>query len=183
MISKPTRLYVDNRSLGDKVRRALWHLTRSLLFASLPGPLFNRWRLFLLRSFGATIGEGCRVDHSCKIWWPGNLTMGNYACLAHAVDCYNVARISIGDYATVSQRSFLCSASHATHQLSRPLIFAPITIETHAWIGAEAFVGPGVTIGAGAVLGARAVAVRDLAPWTIYAGVPARTLKKREIRE
>ncbi|WP_220443994.1 DapH/DapD/GlmU-related protein [Pararhodobacter zhoushanensis] len=183
MTSQPTRLYVDSRSHSDKARRALWHVTRSLLFAPLRGPLFKRWRLFLLRSFGATIGKGCRVDASCKIWWPGNLRMGNYACLADAVDCYNVAPITLGDYATVSQRSFLCSASHATDQLSRPLIFAPITLETHAWVGAEAFVGPGVTIGEGAVLGARAVATRNLESWTIYAGIPARALRKREIRE
>ncbi|SDJ05402.1 hypothetical protein [Salipiger marinus] len=178
----PSRLYIDSLSRRSKVLRALWQITRALFFATLPGPLFKRWRIFLLRLFGATIGQGCRVDASCRVWWPGNLEMGNYACLADAVDCYNVALITIGDYATVSQRAFLCSASHATDTLARPLIHAPITIETHAWVCAEAFVGPGVTLREGAVLGARGLAIRNLEPWTIYAGNPARALKPREIR-
>ncbi|GAB2185252.1 hypothetical protein LAB1_25610 [Roseibium sp. LAB1] len=47
-------------------------------------------------------------------------------------------------------------------------------------IAAEAFVGPGVRVGEGAVLGARAVTVKDLAPWTVYAGNPAKPLKERQ---
>lgn len=177
------RLYVDSLSRNNKIARALWQIVRALFFTPFPGPLFKRWRIFLLRRFGATIGQGCKVDASCKIWWPGNLIMGDYACLADSVDCYNVSPITIGNYATVSQRAFLCSASHATNTLSRPLVHAPITIKTHAWVCAEAFVGPGVIVHEGAVLGARGLAMRDLDTWTIYAGNPARPLKKREIRE
>lgn len=182
-MTEATRLYVDCRSRRDKVMRALWQVVRVLFFAALPGPLFKHWRLFVLRCFGARIGKGCRVEASCTVWWPGNLVMGDYACLAQGVDCYNVAPIAIGNYATVSQRAFLCSASHTTDTLRRPLVFSPITVETHAWVCAETFVGPGVCVGEGAVLGARSVAIRDLKAWTIYVGNPARAIKSREIRE
>lgn len=177
-----TRLYVDSLSHRNKAVRALWQVLRVLLFVPFPGPLFKCWRIFLLRLFGARIGTGCRVDASCKVWWPGNLHMGNYACLADAVDCYNVAKVTIGDYAAVSQRAFLCSASHDTASLTRALTYAPITLEAHTWVCAEAFVGPGVTLHEGAVLGARGLATRDLDRWTVYAGNPARALKTREIR-
>lgn len=183
MTVQPTRLYVDALSRRNKVQRAIWQVARALFFVTLPGPLFKRWRIFLLRRFGATIGHGCRVEASCKIWWPRNLRMGDYACLAGDVDCYNVAAINIGDYATVSQRAFLCSASHATDQLERPLTHAPICIADHAWIAAEAMVLPGIDVGEGAVLGARGVATQDLESWTIYAGNPARVLKSRTIRK
>lgn len=183
MSERATRLYVDRLTRKDKAMRALWQVTWKLFFATAPGPLFKGWRRFLLRAFGAQIGKGCRIEASCRIWRPKNLKMGNYATLAGEVDCYNVATITIGNYATVSQRSFLCSASHATNSLARPLIFAPITLGDHAWICAEAFVAPGLTIGEGTILGARSVATRDLQPWTIYAGNPARRLKTREIRE
>lgn len=180
--SAPNRLYIDAVSRRNKAARALWQIVRVLFFAPFPGPLFKCWRIFLLRLFGARIGKGCRVDASCRVWWPGNLRMGNYACLADAVDCYNVAPITIGDYAAVSQRAFLCSASHDTASLTRPLTHAPITLEPHSWVCAEAFVGPGVTVHEGAVLGARGLTTRDLDPWLIYAGNPAKRLKTREIQ-
>jgi serine acetyltransferase len=63
-----------------------------------------------------------------------------------------------------------------------PQTFAPIEIEDQAWICADAFVGPGVHIGQGAVLGARASAFRDIEPWTVAGGNPARMIKKRVIR-
>lgn len=180
--NKSQRLYSDGLGIRNKMTRGVWYVTRGVLFKPFRGPLFRHWRIFLLRCFGADIGRGCKVEASCTIWWPGNLVMGNYACLADSVDCYNVSKISIGDYATVSQRAFLCSASHATDTLARPLIHEPIKIEPHAWICAESFIGPGVVVHEGAVLGARGLAARDLEAWTIYAGSPARRLKTRDLR-
>lgn len=180
---KVKRIYKDSRNKRDKIKRAVWQAVRLLFFATLPGPLFKHWRIFVLRCFGAKIGRGCRVDSSCTVWWPGNLVMGNFSCLASGVDCYNVGVVTIGDYATVSQRAFLCSASHATDTLARPLVVSPITIERHAWVCAEAFVGPGVTISEGSVLGARSVATKDVAAWTIRAGNPSRYIRLRHIKE
>jgi putative colanic acid biosynthesis acetyltransferase WcaF len=60
-----------------------------------------------------------------------------------------------------------------------PLVRATISIGDDVWIAADAFVGPGVTVGAGAILGARAVAMRDLAPWQIFAGNPAVPVRER----
>ena len=54
-----------------------------------------------------------------------------------------------------------------------------IVIGDDAWIAAGAFIGPGVTIGAGAVVGARAVVMKDVPPWTVVAGNPAKFISKR----
>ena len=62
-----------------------------------------------------------------------------------------------------------------------PLITAPIVIEDQAWIGAKAFVGMGVTIGQGAVVGATASVYKDVAPWTVVGGNPAKFIKERKI--
>jgi putative colanic acid biosynthesis acetyltransferase WcaF len=62
------------------------------------------------------------------------------------------------------------------------LITAPITIGAGAWVCADVFVAPGVTIGEGAVAAARSVVVKDVEPWTIVAGNPARVVKKRVLR-
>tara|TARA_B110001469_G_C9645049_1_gene325671 strand:+ start:473 stop:676 length:204 start_codon:yes stop_codon:yes gene_type:complete len=66
--------------------------------------------------------------------------------------------------------------------LARPLIHSPIVIKEHAWVCAEAFVGAGITIAEGAVVGARAVVTKNVAPWSIVAGNPAKLIKQREIQ-
>lgn len=175
--------YVDSLSLASKLRRLVWQVVWMFLFRTTPSWCLDAWRCALLRLFGATIGRGCRIASNCQIWAPWNLTLGHYVCLAGEVDCYCVSPISIGNKVTVSQRSFLCTASHDIRTLQRPLIHQPIRIGEHAWVCAEAFVGPGITIGEGAVVAARAVAVRDVPEWTIVAGNPARVIRRREIAE
>ena len=110
---------------------------------------------------------------------PSNLEMAAHSCLAAGVNCYNMARISVGPYALASQGAFLCAGTHDVDDRTFPLTVKPIAIGEKAWVAAEAFVGPGVTVGQGAVLGARGVAFHDLEPWTIHVGNPAKLLRKR----
>jgi putative colanic acid biosynthesis acetyltransferase WcaF len=114
---------------------------------------------------------------------PWNLEMHEYSCLAPDVDCYNVARIVIGANSTVSQKTYLCTASHDITKSDNPLITAPILVEDQAWIGAAAYIGLGVTIGQGAVVGATASVYKNVAPWTVVGGNPAKLLKNRVIKE
>lgn len=110
------------------------------------------------------------------------------ACIGDLVDCYSVDKIIIGRNATISQYSFLCTASHAFNDdqiksvHAMPLLTAPIVVCDYAWIAADAFIGPGVTIGDGAVAAARSTVVRDVEPWTIVAGNPAKIIAKRKTR-
>jgi putative colanic acid biosynthesis acetyltransferase WcaF len=176
------RVYVDGFSRRSRMVRLAWEIVRLLLFRPTPRFGLEKWRQFLLRRFGAKIGHGCRIAPSCTIWAPWNLVVGDYVCLADGVDCYNQAPITLGDYATVSQRAFLCTASHDISTLERPLFSKPIAIGSHAWVCAEAFIGPRVTIGEGAVAGARAVVNRPVEPWIVVAGNPAAPIKKRVLR-
>ena len=57
------------------------------------------------------------------------------------------------------------------------------TICDGAWIGARAFVLPSVTIGEGAVVAACAVVTRDVPPWTVVAGNPAKVVQTRELKD
>lgn len=100
--------------------------------------------------------------------------MGEHSCLASDVDCYCVAPVSLGAHATVSQYSYLCTASHDYRDPAMPLVVAPITLEAEAWVAADVFVGPGVKIGEGAVVGARSSVFADVEAWAVVAGSPAR---------
>lgn len=174
--------YQNQLSSSSKLKRLVWRFVWLLIFRPTPSWCLDRWRLMLLRLFGAKFGQGCRVASSVKVWAPWNLEMGDYVCLAEGVDCYSVSSIHIGSKVTISQRAFLCSASHDVTSLARPLIHAPIVIKEHAWVCAEAFVGAGITIAEGAVVGARSVVTKDVESWSIVAGNPAKFIKKREIK-
>lgn len=163
--------------VGSKVRRVLWNLTWWVVYRPSPR-MFHGWRRAVLRMFGATIGEGAHPYPSARIWAPWNLTMGYGSCLGDHVQCYSVDRVTLEPDATVSQFSFLCTAGHDYRVKGLPLITAPITIGRQAWVAADVFIGPGVTIGERAVVGARASVFRDVDPWTVVGGNPARLIRK-----
>lgn len=165
-------------SLANRMGRALWGVVWLVLFRPSPRPL-HVWRVLLLRLFGARLGRGVRVYNSARIWAPWNFVMGDFSVLGDRVDCYSVARVEIGAHSIVSQYSFLCTATHDADQAHFPLITAPIRIGDRSWVAADAFIGPGVTVGEGAVVGARASVFKDVEPWTVVGGTPARLIRSR----
>ena len=172
-----------HNALGRKHQliRMVWTVIWTLCARWLPRSIGKSWKRFLLRLFGAKIHKTAHVYSSAIIYYPANLIMDENSCLASKVDCYNVAPIKIGANTTVSQGAYLCTASHDITNPLNPLITAPIIIEDQAWIAAETFVGMGVIIGQGAVVGARAAVFKDVKPWTVVGGNPAKFIKKREV--
>ena len=169
-------------TLANKLVRAVWNVVWLLLYRPTPR-IFHPWRCFLLIIFGAKLGREVHPYPSARIWAPWNLEMGDYACLGEGVDCYCVAKIRIGAHSTISQYSFLCTASHDYSTVSMPLLTSPITIGYRVWVTADVYVGPGVTIGNGAVVTARSSVFNDLPPWTVSRGNPAAPVKPRILDE
>ncbi len=178
-ISKPPETFSPH-SFGNKLSRLLWGFVYVLAFRWTPRCMHG-WRNFLLRLFGAKIHRTSRVYPKARVWLPGNLIMGPYACLGDDSNCYNVATITIGGWATVSQFAYLCGATHDSESVAFTLIPKPITIGERAWIAADVYVAPGVTIGAGTVVGARSSVFKDLPPWQICIGSPARPIRARGV--
>ncbi len=175
--------YHECLPLKNKFKRLGWNVCALLFFRPFVGPLFWRWRNLLLRLFGATIGKGSKVSASAKVWAPWNLEIGEYTAIGAGANCYNSGKIVLGSKVVVSQGAYLCAASHDITNPLNPLITAPIHIGSFAWIAAEAFVNMGITIGEGAVVGARAAVFKDVDPWTVVGGNPAKFIKKRIIKE
>ncbi len=175
----------DNRSaqkypLRIQVMRVFWGVGK-LLFRIVPRPLYAP-RCFLLRCFGAKIGRNVNIASSASIYFPWNLEIGDWSSIGEEARIYNLGKITIGTQSTISQGAHLCAGTHDFSDPATPLLTPPIKVEGQVWICADAFVGPGITIGEGAVVGARSVAVKDVKPWSVVAGNPARLIKMREIK-
>ena len=170
-------------SYQGKIARLIWNTTWFFLFRPSPVP-FHAWRCFLLRLFGADIGKNVSPYPTAKIWAPWNLIMKDGSCISHHVDCYCVDSITIGKCSTVSQRTFLCTASHDYSQKSvpLPLLTAPIEIGQYSWVTSDVFIGPGVSIGDGAIVTVRSVVINNVDPWEVVGGHPAKFIKKRRLK-
>ncbi len=167
------------QGMGSKLRRAAFQLIWMVLCRPSPNPM-HRWRCLILRLFGARLGKNNFIYPSARIWAPWLLETGDVATIGSRAHIYNVGGVSIGHHAIISEEVFLCGATHDFQSPDFPLVFRPVGIGPYAWICARAVILPGVTCGEGAVLGAAAVATRDLEPWTVYAGNPARRIKPRD---
>ena len=165
-------------SWGHRIGRFLWLIVWGGLGRWTPTPMHG-WRRTLLRCFGADLAKSAKIYPGVDIWLPRNLSMDAFATIGPGVNCYCMSKVSLGRHALVSQGATLCCGTHDIDDPHLQLVVAPIHVAAEAWIAAEAFVGPGVTVGEGAVLGARGVQFRNMEPWTVYAGNPAKAIRKR----
>jgi putative colanic acid biosynthesis acetyltransferase WcaF len=168
--------------LGFRGRSAiivqLWWLVQSTLFACSPQFMFG-WRRWLLRFFGAKIGQGVLIRPSVKTTYPWKVSIGDFAWIGDDVVLYSLGEIEIGDHAVISQRTYLCAASHDYTQVDFPIYEQKICIGSQAWLATDVFVAPGVSVGIGAIVGARSSVFQDLPPMWVCIGTPAKPIKPR----
>ena len=108
--------------------------------------------------------------------------LGDNSWLDNGAKIYCVDKITIGSNCVVSANAFLCTASHDINSLTFKLVTKQLLIDDGVWIASNAIVLPGgAKIGEGAVVAAGSVVTRDMAPWVIVAGNPAKEIGKRNI--
>lgn len=173
------QFYHDSIPRSQKLKRLVWIVAWGGLAKWMPYFLGRKWRVMLLRCFGMRDRGRVSFFPSVKVWAPWNLELGSYVAIDDEVYLYSAAKITIGTKVAISREAFLCTASHDITKANRPLMVAPIMVADGVWIGARAIILPGVTIGEGAVVAAGAVVTKDVEPWTVVGGNPAKVIKER----
>jgi putative colanic acid biosynthesis acetyltransferase WcaF len=171
IVPEPKRRVFRRLSRKGVLADFAWRWVQRLLFH--PSPVSaNRWRLFVLRCFGAQVAPTVKIHPRVRIVHPWSLTLDHSVVVLHDVilDCQ--APVRIGAWTRISQLSHLCTATHVYEQRHMPIIGRPISVGCRCWLAADVFVGCGVTIGDGAVIGARASVFKDVSPDDIVKGVP-----------
>jgi len=176
--------YVNRLSLRNKIARALWNIYSLVLFRTLPTKYCNWLRVLGLRLFGAKLGcHGVSVHRTARIWAPWNLVMEDYTLIDRDCRVYNPDVITIKSETVISENVFLCTASHDVHSRGHELVTRPITFNGGNWVAADVIILPGVTVGEGVVVGAGSVVSKDIKPWMIVAGNPAREVGERSFND
>lgn len=153
-------------------------------------PLYIRGRRYIDFGVGLTTGRHCRID-ALPVKAGGNLVLrfGRDVQINDFVHIGAIESVTIKDHVLIASRVFITDHNHGCYSgssmhshpesvpIERPLISSPVIIEENAWIGESASILPGVTIGKGAIVGAQSVVCKNVPPFCIVAGVPARVLK------
>ena len=161
---------------AGRLKEAVWILVKCAFFLN-PLPLPSMLRVWILRRFGATVGEGVVIRSRTNITFPWKLSIGDHVWIGEEVAILSLAPVTIGSHVCISQRAFLCTGSHDFNVTTFDLITRPIVINDHSWVAAGAFVAPGVTVGEGSMVGAGVTVIQDVAEQTRL--VPASLITDR----
>lgn len=133
-----------------------------------------------------SLADGVRIGRGCQLYAEGGtLDMGKDAALSPGVTVdASGGLIRIGKQVAIGPGTVLRAANHCFDSLEKPImlqghLYGEIVIEDDVWIAANCTITPGTRIGHGAVVGAGAVVTRDVEPYAIVGGVPARVIGSR----
>ncbi len=135
----------------------------------------------------ATIGKGANIRPNVILREPQNIVIGDF-CGFNNNTILNggkeKAKLIIGNYVRVGPNVCIYVANHNIYDSGIPIVNQGYTekdviIENDVWIGANSVILPGVHIGKGAVIGAGSVVTKNLPPYSICGGVPAKVIKQR----
>jgi len=141
-------------------------------------------RLAVRKASSITLGSRVEIEHDVFLKMTGgSLTVGDFTFIGRGCEIDVAQSVTIGAHTLLAPNVFITDHTH-NHARAQRLDEqgsrnGPVVIGDDAWIGAHAVVLAGVTIGDGAIVGAGAVVTKDVAPYAIVAGVPARVIGSR----
>lgn len=141
-------------------------------------PSYRLKNIFFRKVLKIKIGNESSICYRCFITG-NNIVIGNNTVINRETYLDGRAGIKIGNNVNVSIQVLILSLTHDSQNPNFVCLIKPVEIEDDVWIGARATIMPGVKIGKGAVIGAGAVVTKDVPPYKIVVGNPAKILKER----
>lgn len=120
------------------------------------------------------IGEYCYVGENTKIWSGANITIGDRTLISHNVNIFDNLIHPVSPKERHEQYKAIITTGHPENI---DLADKPVNIGNDVLIGAQATILKGITIGDGAIVGAGSIVTKNIPPFTIVAGNPAKTIR------
>jgi len=122
------------------------------------------------------IGENTYIGKGTRIWSGDSINIGNNVLISHNVNIIDTNSHELDSIERTERYKQLISEGYPIDKGS--IITSPIIIEDYAWISFNTIILKGVKIGKGAIVGAGAIVTKDVPPFTLVAGDPAKVIKK-----
>lgn len=165
------------------ISKIISYLTNHVI-AHVPFFAVRTWwyRIFL----GAQIGRKSSIYMECYWWFyrpfgrnAGVMKVGANTIINRRCTLDGRGGFTIGRNVSISPEVMILSATHQMDDPGFKTVYKPVSIEDYAWVGSRATVMPGVTVGKGAVVAAGAVVTKDVAPFSVVGGIPAKQIATR----
>ena len=165
---------------GSFFKRFIWYSLNVFFFKSTL--LFpSKFKVWVLRLFGAKVGKNVCIKPCVNIKYPWNLEIGDNTWIGENVWIDNLVKVKIGNNVCISQGALLLCGNHNYKKTTFDLMANCICLEDGCWVGAKAIVTGGVTMCSHSVLSVGSVANHDLNAYVIYQGNPAEKVRNRII--
>lgn len=140
----------------------------------------RKLRLLYLSSYLGALGKETSVQMRCRFLnarkvYLGNNNVINFGCIFDG----RHYQIKTGSNVSIGPEATILTLGHDPQSADFKDLGGDVLIEDYAWIGYRAIILPGITIGEGAVVGAGSIVTRNVSPYTIVAGNPAKFIKSR----
>jgi len=142
-------------------------------------PSHSLRNIYYRKVMGFAFGNNCSVHMHCFFDCAKNIIIGKNSVINAKCRLDNRGRIIIGANVSISQEVLILTADHDVGSADFAGRNLTVNIEDYVWIGTRATILPGVNIGEGALIAAGAVVTKDVVPYAIVAGVPAKIIKMR----
>ena len=154
------------------------HLKRSLLrFVSYLPLQFLRLRG--LTAAGATVGRNILLKPGVEVLSPGGLTIGSHTNIGRGVHLDSRGGLKIGDNVNISDDVAIWTAEHDIQSPDFVMTTGPVSVGSRAWLCFRSIILPGVTLGEGCVVASGAIVTKDVPPFAVVAGIPAKIVGSR----
>jgi acetyltransferase-like isoleucine patch superfamily enzyme len=144
-------------------------------------------RRFFYRLAGVQIGKGTTIHVGTRFYDPHNISIGEDTIIGEFAVLDGRERLLIGDHVDIASEVMIYNSEHNVNAEDfagvDSVITAPVVIEDYVFIGPRVIILPGVTIGKGAVVGAGAVVTKNIEPFKIMGGVPAKEIGERKLKD
>ncbi len=147
---------------------------------------FHSWRRFFYRLSGMKIGSKSTIHMMARIYYPAGISIGKGTLIGEKVTLdgrrqlpNSQGGLNIGNHVDIASEVMIWTSEHDVKSSEMKTIEERVVIGDYVFIGPRAIIMPGVIIGEGAVVAAGAIVTKDVEPYQIVAGVPAKVIGER----
>lgn len=150
------------------------------LVGSVPSHCFRR---FFYRLGGIKIGKGSVIHTGARFYDSRNISIGEDSIIGEGVVLDGRDKLIIGSHVDIASEVMIYNSEHDVNDESFTAKSYPVKIEDYVFIGPRVIILANVTVGRGAIVGAGAVVTKDVPPYAVVGGVPAKIIGERRNKD